>query len=175
MSGASWFYLNYMTDLFGHNIIKKKHEEPEDYVQKLRNQVLEEQKRYNNLLDDKIIEAFGIPKIELLEIIKKHKGESKMTNELFENVREWGRNKGIIFDGNQFKQALKTMEEVGELAGALSKDNKQEIADAYGDIIVTVIVGAACMGLNAEDCLEDAYNIIAKRTGKLVDGVFVKD
>lgn len=77
MSGAAWFYLYYMTDLFGHNIIKKKYEEPEDYVQKLRNQVLEEQKMYNDLLDDKIIEAFGIPKIELLEIIKKHKGETK--------------------------------------------------------------------------------------------------
>ena len=98
-----------------------------------------------------------------------------MTNELFENVRQWGRNKGIIFDGNETRQMLKTLEELGELASALSKNKPEEIRDAYGDIIVTVIVGAACMGLNAEDCLEDAYNIIAKRTGKLVDGVFVKD
>ena len=26
-----------------------------------------------------------------------------------------------------------------------------------------------------EDCLESAYNVISKRTGKMVDGVFVKD
>ena len=174
MSGASWFYLHYMTDLFGHNIIKKKYEEPDDEAQRLRSRLLEEQKRYDALVEDKVIAAFGIPSEEVLEIIKKHKGETKMKNELFENVRQWGLNKGIIFSGNEFKQALKTMEEVGELAGALSKDKKQEIADAYGDIIVTIIVGAACMGLNAEDCLEDAYNIIAKRTGETKNGVFIK-
>jgi hypothetical protein len=29
--------------------------------------------------------------------------------------------------------------------------------------------------LKLTDCLESAYNVIAKRTGKMVDGQFVKD
>lgn len=95
--------------------------------------------------------------------------------ELFEVVRDWGRNKGIIFHGNETRQLLKTIEEVGELAAALARNDKESVADAYGDIIVTVIVGAACSGLSAEDCLAKVYEIISKRNGKLVDGVFVKN
>jgi hypothetical protein len=30
-------------------------------------------------------------------------------------------------------------------------------------------------GLELVKCLESAYNVIAKRTGKMVDGQFVKD
>lgn len=77
MSGAAWFYLYYMTDLFGHNIIKKKYEEPDDEAQRLRSRLLEEQKRYDALVEDKVIAAFGIPVQEVIEIIKKHKGETK--------------------------------------------------------------------------------------------------
>jgi hypothetical protein len=29
--------------------------------------------------------------------------------------------------------------------------------------------------MDLEDCLESAYNVIKNRTGKMVDGVFVKD
>jgi len=29
--------------------------------------------------------------------------------------------------------------------------------------------------LNLVECLESAYNIISKRTGKMIDGKFVKD
>lgn len=95
--------------------------------------------------------------------------------ELFEKVRQWGRDKGIVFDGNEKLQVLKTIEELGELSSALLKNKPEEIRDAYGDIIVTVIVGAACQGINAEDCLQEAYDVIAKRTGKSVNGTFVKD
>jgi hypothetical protein len=30
-------------------------------------------------------------------------------------------------------------------------------------------------GLTLEECLESAYNVISKRTGKMIDGQFVKD
>ena len=95
--------------------------------------------------------------------------------ELFEKVRQWGRGRGIVFKGNETHQMLKTVEELGELASALLKNKPEEIRDAYGDIIVTVIVGADCQGINAEDCLREAYDVIVKRTGKTVDGVFKKD
>lgn len=98
-----------------------------------------------------------------------------MTNDLFTAVRQWGENKGIIFDGNETRQMLKTIEEVGELAAALARNDKTAAADAYGDVIVTVIVGAACLGLRAEQCLEDVLDIITKRKGQTVDGVFKKE
>lgn len=117
---------------------------------------------------------------ELKDLMEKHSKPYKIfgpedNSELFESVRQWGRDKGIVFEGNETRQMLKTVEELGELASALSKNKPEEIRDAYGDIIVTVIVGAACRGINAEDCLQEAYDVIAKRTGKSVNGTFVKD
>ena len=53
--------------------------------------------------------------------------------------------------------------------------NRIEIEDALGDILVTIIIQAEMQGMSLVNCLESAYNIIAKRTGKMVDGQFVKD
>ena len=58
---------------------------------------------------------------------------------------------------------------------ALATDNKLEIKDAIGDMTVVLIILADLCGLSHSDCLESAYNVISKRTGKMVDGVFVKD
>ena len=54
-------------------------------------------------------------------------------------------------------------------------NTKIELEDALGDIFVTIIIGAKLQGLSLEKCLESAYNIISKRTGKMVDGQFLKD
>jgi NTP pyrophosphatase (non-canonical NTP hydrolase) len=47
--------------------------------------------------------------------------------------------------------------------------------DALGDILVTIIIQAEMQGLKLEECLESAYNVISKRTGKMINGTFVKD
>jgi hypothetical protein len=44
-----------------------------------------------------------------------------------------------------------------------------------GDILVTLIIQAKMQGVSLETCLEGAYNIISKRTGKMINGQFVKD
>ena len=62
-----------------------------------------------------------------------------------------------------------------ELIDAIDTDNKIEIEDALGDILVTIIIQAEMHELSLVDCLESAYNVISKRTGKMVDGQFVKD
>ena len=106
-------------------------------------------------------------------------------------VLDWADDKGILEKATPLAQANKTLEEVNELLEAVTAQNKgfkefvnsknkicktdEEIKDALGDILVTIIIGAELQGLNLEDCLESAYNIIAKRTGKMVDGQFVKD
>jgi NTP pyrophosphatase (non-canonical NTP hydrolase) len=90
-------------------------------------------------------------------------------------VIAWAEQKGILENGTPIAQSCKTMEECTELIRAVAFDNKEEIVDALGDILVTIIIQAEMQGLKLKDCLESAYNVIAKRTGKMIDGQFVKD
>ena len=96
-------------------------------------------------------------------------------NELAIKVSNWAITRNIDKKENAPKQMIKVMEEVGETAGALLKKNEYEIKDGIGDILVTVIILARQLGYPPEECLEQAYNEIENRTGKTVDGVFVKD
>ena len=90
-------------------------------------------------------------------------------------VIAWATQKGILENGTAIGQASKTIEEVNELVEAIIKDDREEIVDALGDILVTIIIQAEMQGLELVKCLESAYNVISKRTGKMVDGQFVKD
>ena len=96
-------------------------------------------------------------------------------NELEALVITWAHQKGILDNGTPRAQAGKTVEEVQELIDAIDTNNKAEIEDALGDILVTIIIQAEMQGLELVKCLESAYNVIAKRTGTMVDGQFVKD
>lgn len=90
-------------------------------------------------------------------------------------VLQWAQEKGILDKATPSAQAEKTKEEVIELQDAIVANNKEEIIDALGDILVTIIIQAELQGLSLEHCLESAYNVISKRTGKMVDGFFIKD
>ena len=93
----------------------------------------------------------------------------------FDLIREWAQAKGIYDSGDSKTQYVKLMEESGELAKALLKNDREEIVDAIGDIVVVLTNLAKLENLNIEDCIQSAYNVIAKRTGKMVNGTFVKD
>jgi len=98
---------------------------------------------------------------------------------LTQNVLNWADDKGILENSDPKSQLLKTVSEVGELADAVNKGQIAEFEDAMGDVLVTLIIlnhlyqGGSAVTL--EDCLESAYNVISKRTGKMTGGVFVKD
>ena len=95
--------------------------------------------------------------------------------ELEQLVIKWADEKGIFEKGNTMAQAEKTHEEVLELISAINDDDKEEIVDALGDILVTIIIQAEMQGLSLEDCLLSAYNVISKRKGKMINGKFVKE
>jgi len=99
----------------------------------------------------------------------------KSYNELEALVIAWAKQKGILENGTPYAQSLKTLEEVIELQKAVITKDREETIDALGDILVTIIIQAEMQGLKLTECLESAYNVIAKRTGKMVDGQFVKD
>ena len=94
-------------------------------------------------------------------------------NELVLNVEEWAKAKGLD-KAESSKQFLKVMEECGEVASALARGQEEELKDGIGDVIVTLIILAQQQGLTVEECLAFAYDEIKNRTGKMVDGVFIK-
>jgi NTP pyrophosphatase (non-canonical NTP hydrolase) len=90
-------------------------------------------------------------------------------------IEEWAKEKGILDKATPIKQALKTLEEITELCNAIVNNDSEEIKDAIGDIIVTLIIQAKMQGITIEECLNAAYDVISKRTGKMINGQFVKD
>ena len=90
-------------------------------------------------------------------------------------ILQWAKDKGILEKATPETQMLKTVEEVGELAEALGKRDMPEIQDAIGDIAVTIIIQAELNGLDFDECIQSAYDVISKRTGKMENGIFVKD
>ena len=106
--------------------------------------------------------------------------EFEITESLENKVVDWGYSKGILTDAapdtfRHTKQLVKTEEEVKELADAITSNNKEEAIDAIGDILVTLIMQTRLWNTNLYECLDQAYEVISKRTGRMVDGIFVKD
>ena len=96
-------------------------------------------------------------------------------DELFNLIAEWGDNKGITGSDNAIYQYLKFSEEGGELAKGIAKQNREETLDAIGDVFVTWVMMCKCLNIDPRSAVYDVYNIINKRKGVVVDGVFVKD
>ena len=93
----------------------------------------------------------------------------------FDNIRTWAKERGLYKKGNSTTQYVKLQEEAGELAKALLKNDKAEIKDAIGDIVVVLTNLAHLENLTIEDCIDAAYKEISNRTGKMINGTFVKD
>ena len=93
-----------------------------------------------------------------------------------EKVTDWAKARQIIPNSTPMAQAIKTTEEVAELLKALSKKDLKEVEDAYGDILVTLVIGASLANLNLIKCFNAAYEVIKDRQGYLSsDGIFVKE
>jgi NTP pyrophosphatase (non-canonical NTP hydrolase) len=94
---------------------------------------------------------------------------------MFEDIRNWARVRGLYEKGDSKTQYVKLQEEAGELAKALLQNDKAEVIDAIGDMVVVLTNLAHLQGTSIEACIKQAYNVISKRTGKMINGTFVKD
>ncbi len=94
---------------------------------------------------------------------------------IFDNIRNWAKKRGLYKKGDTKTQYIKLQEETGELAKAILNKDKGEIVDAIGDIVVVLTNLAHLEGVNIEHCIGEAYTVIANRTGEMVNGTFVKD
>ena len=96
-------------------------------------------------------------------------------SERFQKIRDWAGERGLYTKGDTKTQFCKLMEEAGELGRAVLKNDNEEFVDAIGDMVVVLTNMAHLGGTTIEECIDTAYKVIAKRTGKMVNGTFVKD
>jgi len=82
----------------------------------------------------------------------------KKLQELQPLIIEWAKNKNIHLPECALKQRLKLIEECGELASAILKDNVELQKDAIGDIFVVLVILA--------EQIEDRINFVFCPTGE---------
>ena len=121
---------------------------------------------YNKAYASEFLEFGGILK-EVLSLAKQPN--------VYDLIRTWATEKGIYKSGDAKTQYLKLMEEAGELAEAILKNDEPEVIDAIGDMVVVLTNLAKLRGHNIEDCITSAYDVIKSRQGKMVNGTFVKE
>ncbi len=97
------------------------------------------------------------------------------SDNVFENIRKWAHQRGIYKKGDANTQFVKLLEEVGELAQAMLKDDYVAKKDAVGDIVVVLTNLSRMIGYNVEDCIDFAYEQIKNRQGEMINGTFVKN
>jgi NTP pyrophosphatase (non-canonical NTP hydrolase) len=104
-----------------------------------------------------------------------------MMEALEQEVIQWAEEKGIFEKSTPIKQMEKMEEEVNELFTEVfieetdNRDDVSGIKGELGDVLVTCIVQAQFHGLSLPTCLSAATDKITKRTGRMIDGQFVKD
>ncbi len=116
--------------------------------------------------------------------------------DLKDKVLEWADDKDLLHSENADKQFMKFIEEVFEFKTELDvwklykkfKHDRRIFQDfsiseverwlnlklEMGDIFVTLIILCKQLGLDPLMCLDMAYKKISKRTGKTINGQFIK-
>jgi len=102
-------------------------------------------------------------------------GELKSSQNQFKLIRKWAKDRGLYDKGDIKTQLIKLYEESGELSQAVLKNDEAGIIDAIGDSVVVLTNLAHLVGTDIETCIGAAYNEISNRTGRMINGTFVKD
>ena len=128
-----------------------------------------------SMYNDKRCYVYNKAFANYFESVRSLKKCNKKPLKMFENIRDWARTRGLYDKGDTMTQYVKLQEEAGELAKALLKDDQPEVIDAIGDMVVVLTNLAHQRGVHIETCVAEAYKVISKRTGKMINGTFVKD
>jgi NTP pyrophosphatase (non-canonical NTP hydrolase) len=91
-------------------------------------------------------------------------------------VVRWGEARGIVQNSDSKTQLLKAFSEMGELADAISKRDRDGIIDGIGDVIVCLTMVAAIEDVDVKQCFKSALLEIKDRTGYLNEnGIWIKN
>jgi NTP pyrophosphatase (non-canonical NTP hydrolase) len=113
---------------------------------------------------------------QLKERVNSTNGKKEFhTENRFDLIRTWATERGLYEGGDTKTQFCKLMEEGGELGRAILKNDNEEFVDAIGDMVVVLTNLAHLGGTTIEQCIDQAYNEIKSRKGKMVNGTFVKN
>jgi NTP pyrophosphatase (non-canonical NTP hydrolase) len=92
---------------------------------------------------------------------------------LTESIKGWHHDRNLIEGATDKDQFAKLIQEAGELSDNICKGN--DVSDDIGDMVVVLINIAERNGLSLTACLQQAWDDIKDRKGRMVDGVFIKD
>ena len=96
-------------------------------------------------------------------------------DELIEAVKLWSDSRGLLNPDNVKSQMLKVVEEIGETAASIARNDMNLIKDGIGDSFVTLIILSFQLGVDPTECLQAAWDEIKDRKGKTENGVFIKE
>ena len=105
----------------------------------------------------------------------KQNGHAWVETDRFQLIRDWAMERGLYNKGDKKTQYCKLIEEAGELGRAILKEDEGEFVDAIGDMVVVLTNLAHLGGVSIEHCIDSAYKEIKGRSGKMINGTFVKN
>ena len=163
-----------------YEILLRRYEKADDWFRN-KSTVQEQEKHYDEFV--KLVNRLS--EIKYLRELK------KMNNfeELQKLIINWAKDKNLLHAENADKQFLKFIEEVFEFKTELDSEkhwrkvmgndtcksiNIESLMLEMGDIFVTLIILCNQIGIEPTRCLDMAYEKIKGRTGKTINGVFVK-
>ena len=89
---------------------------------------------------------------------------------------EWANDRGILPTEHPYKQLLKAMSELGEVADCEIKgQHDMRLWLEIGDVLVTLALYSKSRNVSLSDCLGLAYLKIRERKGETRNGVFIKE
>jgi NTP pyrophosphatase (non-canonical NTP hydrolase) len=105
-----------------------------------------------------------------------------------EKTLKWAKDKGILEKSSPLIQLSKSQEELTELRDEVvihdtlmkvgwSRHDPLDlkIKMELGDLIITLQIAAEMLGTTLEECQDMAFKKISKRSGRMINGMFVKD
>ena len=93
-----------------------------------------------------------------------------------QKVIQWATERQIYEHSTIQAQVLKAVSEMGELADASIKADRDALIDAIGDVMVCLTNVAFMSGTDLTECFNRAWDEIKDRRGRVVPGgAFVKE
>lgn len=89
-------------------------------------------------------------------------------------VEKWAEERNLIEGSNPQAQMLKLLEETGELASGIAKNNREVIVDSIGDVLIVLTILCKQLNIDMLEAYHTAYLEIKDRSGKMVNGIFIK-
>lgn len=94
-------------------------------------------------------------------------------DELVGKVVKWHHDRNLIEGSSDKDQALKLLQELGELSDSVCKG--KDIKDDIGDMLVVMLNITTRNNISLTECLAKAWEDIKDRKGRMIDGIFVKE